>query len=54
MTDAWKRTEKLKDEYTDLKGFRNVVQECKMTVHQKVKMLYSEYRQTPYQVERNH
>ena len=42
------------DEYTDLKGFRNVVQECKMTIHQKVKMLYSEYKQTPFQVERNH
>lgn len=40
------------DEYTDLKGFRNVVQECKMTLHQKVKMLHSEYRQTPFQVER--
>jgi len=40
------------DEYTDLKGFRNVVQECKMTVHQKIKMLYSEYKATPFQVER--
>ena len=41
------------DEYTDLKGFRNVVQECKMTIHQKIKMLYSEYKATPFQVERN-
>ena len=44
---------RLEDEYTDLKGFRNVVEACKMTVHQKVKMLYSEYKATPFQVERN-
>lgn len=40
------------DEYTDLKGFRETVRECKMTIHQKVKMLTGEYRQTPFQVER--
>ena len=40
------------DEYTDLKGFRAVVESCLMTMRQKIKILTSEYKGTPYQVER--
>ena len=36
------------DEYTDLKGFRSVVEACKMTLHQKIKALMDEYRGKPY------
>lgn len=36
------------DEYTDLKGFRSVVEACKMTLHQKIKALMDEYRGNPY------
>ena len=47
-----KARNRYEDEYTDLKGFREIVRECKMTVHQKVKMLTEHYRQSPFQVER--
>lgn len=40
------------DEHADLRGFRTVVEACKMTLHQKIKSLMSEYRATPYQTER--
>jgi hypothetical protein len=40
------------DEYADLKGFRAVVESCHMTMRQKIKLLTSEYKGTPHQVER--
>lgn len=43
---------RLEDEHADLRGFRNVVEACKMTIHQTVKLICNEYRQTPFQVER--
>lgn len=36
------------DEYTDLKGFRVVVQEQMMTLRQKLKMLMEEYKEKPH------
>ena len=41
------------DEYTDLRGFRSVVEACKMTLHQKVKAMGDEYRSKPYQKNRD-
>jgi hypothetical protein len=41
------------DEYTDLRGFRSVVEACKMTLHQKVKALGDEYRSKPFQKNRD-
>ena len=40
------------DEHRDLRGFRDVVEGCKMTLHQKIKSLMDEYRSTPYQKNR--
>ena len=41
------------DEYTDLRGFRSVVEACKMTLHQKVKAMGDEYRSKPFQKNRD-
>lgn len=38
----------LEDEYTDLKGFRRVVEEQMMTLRQKLKMLMEEYKEKPH------
>jgi len=52
LTLARKARNKYEDLYTDLRGFRTVVEGQKMTIHQKIKNLMEEYKHSPHRVER--
>lgn len=49
---ARKARNEYEDLYTDLRGFRTVVEGQKMTIHQKIKNLMEEYKHSPHRVER--
>lgn len=48
VREAAKMRNRYDDEYTDLKGFRRVVEEQMMTLRQKLKMLMEEYKEKPH------
>jgi|APGre2960657404_1045060.scaffolds.fasta_scaffold15709_4 hypothetical protein len=52
LTLARKARNEYEDLYTDLRGFRTVVEGQKMTIHQKIKNLMEEYKHSPHRVER--